>query len=739
MAHSSCPNCWRTLKESEARFCQHCGLDLSEWSYPAVPFRPPANRIALKKTPITIGRDGRNDVQLDHPAVSGQHARLEWRAQEGAWYVVDEESARGTFVNYQRVPQGLDGRPIDPTRDTIWIAPYSFELVSGERDHQPGFEPAHLRVDAQGLVCTVKHETTGKPFAILDLTGTPLSFRPGEFIALVGGSGVGKSTLVKALLGLAPAQQGTVYIGKRPFIRDGQAQRFEAMHTVVGYVPQEDVVHLDLTASEAMAYTARLRLSPDLSPDERARYVRETLETIDLWPHRDKLIRKLSGGQRKRVNIALELLARPRLLFLDEPTSGLDPGLDLAIMELLRDWATDPADPRTIVLITHATENVTKCKYVAFLASGGQVVYFGPPDEALEYFDRQQFAEIYQYIGVFKSPDLATGQAEGDSGGDVRQLSWRFRNSPQHFRYVEARALDESEAIPDADVSVADDDQRSLGLRPAERSRLWRQFKVVAARYWKLIRRDRMNFVTLLLQGFLVAGLLWAVARPDTFQPKGAEDAETMLFIMACAAAWLGILNATKEIVKEQDIYSRERRYGLGAAPYVLSKLTVLSLVGAIQMGALLLLVGYRFTLPEHGALGAWSPAGLEWFITLELTLIAGLSLGLFLSALTKTMDAATAIMFVLLLIQVMFAGLFFPDAPWADVFSVFAFSRWALEAAGTTANLNRLLGRSIGSSYRAVDAYTFSALHLVIRWAILSAYAFVFTLAASLRQASKR
>jgi ABC-type multidrug transport system ATPase subunit len=739
MARASCPNCWRKLKEAEARFCQYCGVDLEAWTYPSVPSRPVTNRIVLSKTPITIGRGRGNDIQLDHPAVSSQHAQLEWRAQEGVWYVVDKTSARGTFVNYQRVPQDTDGRPIDPTRDTIWIAPYSFQLTSGEQNQQPQFEPAHLRVDAHGLVRTVKHENTGESIAILNLRHTPLSFRPGEFIALVGGSGVGKSTLVKALLGLAPAQDGTVYIGKQPFIRDGHAQRFEAMHTVVGYVPQEDIVHLDLTAWEAMNYTARLRLSPDLSPEERTRYVQETLETVDLWPHRDKIIRKLSGGQRKRVNIALELLARPRLLFLDEPTSGLDPGLDLSVMELLQEWATDPRDPRTIVLITHATENVTSCKYVAFMASGGQVVYFGPPIEALEYFGRQRFAEIYQYIGAFDSPELAAQSSEGRPVKDVRQLTSRFQDSPQHFRYVKARALEKSEAVDASDARTTDGRQPPLGLRSADRSRLWRQFKVAAGRYWKLIRRDRMNFVTLLLQGFLVAGLLWAVAQPDTFQPKGAEDAETVLFIMACAAAWLGILNATKEIVKEQDIYGRERRYGLGAVPYVLSKMTVLSFVGVIQMGTLLLLVGYRFTLPEHGALGAWSPAGLEWFITLQLTLMAGLSSGLFLSAAAKTMDAANAIMFVLLLVQVMFAGLFFPDARWADIFSVFTFSRWSLEAAGTTANLNRLLSQAVGRSYRTVDAYTFSALHLVVRWAILSVFSLVLTLAASLRQAAKR
>ena len=248
-----------------------------------------------------------------------------------------------------------------------------------------------------------------------------------------------------------------------------------------------------------------------------------------------------------------------------------------------------------------------------------------------------------------------------------------------------------------------------------------------------------MSFLTLLLQGFLIAGLLWAVARPDTFLPRGAENAQTVLFIMACAAVWLGILNATKEIVKEQEIYLRERRYGLDASAYVLSKLAVLAAIGALQMGTMLLIVSFRITLPEHGVFGTLSPAWLEWFVTLQLTLVAGLSAGLFLSANASSADAATAIMFVLLLIQVMFAGLFFPDARWADIFSVLTFSRWGLEAAGITADLNGLLRSVVGSSYQVDKAYTYSALHLMARWAILGGYIAVLTTGTCIRQGAKR
>lgn len=735
----TCPNCWHPVALDGARYCPTCGVDIEAWDPMTTSESQVENAVALDAVVITIGRAADNRLQLAHPAVSDHHARLEWRADEEHWYVVDENSARGTFINYQQVPHGLQGMPVNPYTDTLWIAPYAFRLVGGERPQQQTFAPARLRLDAVNLVRTVKHERTGKMVPILNLEPTPLSFRPGEFVALVGGSGAGKSTLMKALLGLAPAQTGAVYVGRRPLIEDGDVHRFTAMHTVVGYVPQDDIVHHELTPLEALDYVARFRLAPDLSRQERLEYIQESLTTIDLWPHRDKLIRKLSGGQRKRVNIALELLAHPRLLFLDEPTSGLDPGLDLSIMELLRAWATDPADPRTIILVTHATENVTRCKYVAFMADGGHVVYFGPPEAALQYFGADHFAEIYRQVGVYQSPELVADMAQDGqpTGPDVQKLVAKFQNSRDYFRYVESRQL--SAANTAEPEPVRENEPPRFLPDAATRVRFWRQLGILTGRYWKLIRRDRMNFTMLMLQGLLVAGLLWAVARPDTFQPRGADSAQTVLFIMACAAVWLGILNATKEIVKEQDIYERERRYGLGAAAYVLSKMIVLAAIGALQMGTLLFLLGYQITLPGRGALATWSPAWLEWFITLELVLASGLAVGLFVSAAARSIDAATAVMFGLLLMQVMFAGLFFPDAAWADILSVFTFSRWGLEGTGTTADLNGLLRQAIGSVYEPDDAYTFSALNLLGRWAILAGYTSLFTVGTIWLQSRKR
>ena len=724
----NCPNCWRPITDEEIRYCPECGVSIHDWGEGAVSaslataILRTGNTLVLSHSPLTIGRDERNDICLSHPAVSEFHASLSWDADQRTWVLVDNGSARGSFVNYRPVPADT-GVPVQPGQDVLWIAPYAFRLaISGESGR---FEPAQLRLDAHGLRRTVKHPSGKGDLTILNLKQTALSFRPGEFIALVGGSGAGKSTLMKALLGLEPAQQGAVYLGATPFIEEGEVQRFAAMQTVIGYVPQEDVVHRELTVEEALAYTTRLRLSPDLSATEHAQVIDKTLALMELEPHRRKLIRQLSGGQRKRVNIALELLAQPRLLFLDEPTSGLDPGLDLAVMELLRDWAIQADDPRTIILVTHATENVTKCKYVCFMAPGGEIAYFGPPEQALVYFGVTRFAEIYRQINLWH---------EAAEAGEEPSLSERFQASRAYFQYISARQLEisaETDFRPDAVQGKR---------RPTKQRwvRFRRQLGMLTRRYGKLIRRDRSSFLLLLFQGLLVAGLLLGVSEPDTFQTKGAENAQTVLFILACACAWLGILNGTKEIVKEQDIYARERRYGLDAAAYVLAKLIVLMGIGLFQIVTLLLLLSYRVPFPASGALGSGSPLWFEWLITLWLTLSAGLALGLFLSAHSRTVDAATAVMFVLLLLQVMFAGIFFEDAAWAGYLSTLTFSRWGLSGLGVSADLNGLLSSALGGSYIADPDYLYSPWRLLLYWSVLAGFVAVLSSLAVHKQAQK-
>jgi len=753
-----CPDCGSPIAETQ-KFCARCGADLRSAERPAGRDAQSAGEgmgeapAALTTAPqldnvlapapgqevILIGRDpalrDTAHCYLDHPAISSQHARIERR--EDQWFVVDLYSSKGTFVNYQRVPPGPAGQPVTE-EDTIWVAPYAFHLrITGTRSE---LQSAHMRLDAHDLRRQVK--VGRESVTILDMRQTPLSFSPGEFVALVGGSGSGKTTLMKALNGMAPAQEGQVAIDGRAIIEGRNAHAFAALFSIMGYVPQDDVMHRDLTVTELLRYVARLRLA-DLSGAEIATAVDEALAAVDLSPHAGKLIRQLSGGQRKRVNIAMELLARPRLLFLDEPTSGLDPGLDLEIMTLLRNWARGASeasadgrnDPKTIVLVTHATENIEQCDYIAFMEPGGRLAYFGPPREAKRFFvperepDDVTYSEIYRRVA--SPPPAVQGR-----NGDLQQATWSgaYRESPTFERYIVARqpAAIDGYARPVAVVEQAAPVIK-IPTRPEMQVGL-QQFRILVGRYARLIARDKLNAAFLLLQAPLVALLLAAVSSPQALRPAGALDAEKVLFILACAAVWLGVINSTKVIVAEQDIYQRERLYGLGPVPYVLSKITVLGGIGLLQMALLVFFVNLAIFLPDRGLVG---PVQLEYFVTLVLSTVAGMALGLLTSALARTLDLANTLMFLLLIVQVIFSGLLFDPVGLAQIPASLTISRWALQALGTSTDLNRLL-TGVMPGYDWNPAYRADMVHLLGCWLILALYAAVCIGLACWRQAKK-
>lgn len=728
MSDLVCPKCGRGLPH-QMSFCAFCGAGLRDQPLASAAQTAGPNPLvpAPGQREILIGRDpalqGTQHCWLDHPAVSMHHARVEER--DGQWFVVDLESHKGTFVNYERVPPSPEGQLLEPN-DTLWVAPYAFRLRLGYQ--RQGLEPAHMRLDAQGLVRTVDRGRT----TILDLEADSLAFQPGEFVALVGGSGAGKTTLMKALNGLQPAQKGRVLIDGKPIIDAGDARQFAALHAIMGYVPQDDVMHRDLTAWEVLWYVARLRLA-DLTPPETRACIEQALGAVDMQDHSGKRVTKLSGGQRKRINIAMELLARPRLLFLDEPTSGLDPGLDLEMMSLMRRWARGDGDgasrdPKTIVLVTHATQNIEQCDYLAFMAPGGKLAFFGPPCEAKTFFFPGRPLEEVTYSHIYLE---LSRPADGDQTSDA----WvnRFKTSACYGQYVCARTPQAAlgtgeELLPAARTSRP-------YLSRAEVRQQAGQFSTLAGRTVRLLFRDRLNAAFLLLQAPIAATLLAAVSSRLALQPVGAVDAKKVLFIMACAAVWLGIINATKEIVKEQPIYQRERLYGLGAAPYVLSRHSILAMLGIVQVVLLVLFVAWQIELPAQGT---FLPAIVEMVVTLALSMAAGLALGLLVSSLATTQDLATTLMFLMLILQVIFSGLLFEPEGIASTISVLTLSRWALEGLGTTVNLNQLLVGAV-PGYAWDPAYQFSAFHLIQTWGILVVYTLACLTLACWRQATKR
>lgn len=697
---------------------------------------------------LRLGRTEDNDRVLPHPAVSKHHARLDLHP-DGSWWVTDLDSTHGTYVNNQLV--GPEGTAIRIEQDTLWIAPYALRISVAETPRVP--RPAHLRLDLVNLERRVGSNV------LLDLSGTPLSFKPGEFIAVVGGSGAGKSTLLKALLGMDTIQghgrKGDVFFNNQLLISGPEPYAFAPLNSIVGYVPQQDdSLHFQLTAREALDYTARLRFASDLPAVERKERVQSALAAVKMARQdlQDKPVARLSGGQRKRINVAMELVAEPRLVFLDEPTSGLDPGLDLEMMALLRDWTigkqfdesnnkiggnavNEQQDSKTIVLITHATENVRLCDYIVFMGRvkddqgerGGKVLYFGPPGEpAHRFFEKDSFSQIYRTVD---DPQAAARyHKQFVTNPQWNGLLWQRARTPEDIR--ECQTLQ-------ANQPAEKNSHRKVDLQK------WRmQFGILSGRYFTLLRRDRGAFLFQLFQGILVALLLWGVSDADAFTAVGVRAAPTTLFILSIAAVWLGILNASKEIVKERRVFGRERRYGLQALPYVISKFAVLGGLGVWQMVSLLLITVFRFN-PETvtGALGRGLPVAiatilpveLEWFITLELLLMAGLALGFLISAFARSLDQATLLMFPAMLIQVLLSGLLFDVGPIAWL----AFTYWGLRALGTSLNLPELFAASGKATDPVLDKLNFSSggLGLLGFWLVLLLFSIVMLILTCWRQ----
>lgn len=663
---------------------------------------PEIRPIPLGPPVISIGRLPSNMVVLNHPQVSGQHAQLD--QVQGGYRIVDLGSTNHVYVNTQRVTNQV----LKPG-DEVRIGPFKLTYTGTQLTQHD--ESNSIRIDALHL------KKLGNKQAVL-INDISIAIPPRKFVALVGGSGTGKSTLMDALNGLRPAQQGAVLYNGQDYYR-----QLAAFSTQLGYVPQDDIIHRDLTVEHALYYAAKLRLPEDFTEAQVKQRINEVLADVEMTPRRDLLVSKLSGGQRKRISIALELLANPSLFFLDEPTSGLDPGLDRKMMFLLRKLADKG---HTIVLVTHATNNINACDYVCFLAQGGRLAYYGPPNEAKTFFGKTDFAEIYSALEPTDEHKDIPAQAEE-----------KFKASPEFQKYV-VGPLNQG---PAGRVNV---NQQTVEVRPPKRGDPWKQFAILSRRYLELLKNDRGNLLILLLQAPVIALILYFLAASNVFQttsvvtcppnpqfpipvtgqnqfdcqnvvnvlntqpgqdtvkdqalqqsiePGSGQNAQKILFIMAFAAVMFGVVNGTGAIVKENAIYRRERIVNLGIAPYMFSKIAVLGVLCLLQSAFLVLVVNLKAPFPHSTFL----PPILEIYITMALTSIAGLMIGLTISALAPNNDRATSFIPLILLPQVIFSGVIFAlDNPFLQFLGSFFAARWAMAGLGSTIGLH---GDKLGSA----------------------------------------
>jgi ABC-type multidrug transport system ATPase subunit len=335
---------------------------------------------------LVIGRDPDADVRLEHPSISRHHAALV-RWPDGGLFVEDLGSTNGVRVDGRRLPPG--DPVLVPERVKVGIGPYLFH-VDGETIHALD-STRSLRLEARGLEKVVRAagagaDPDGRKRLLRDVN---LAIEPGEFVALLGPSGCGKSTLMDCLNGRRPATGGRLTANGEDFYA-----HFEGFRQLLGYVPQKDIVHGQLTVHRALSYTAQLRLPADTSSSELKSRVEQVIRLMELTVHRDTPIERLSGGQIKRVSLGAELIARPCLLYIDEATSGLDAGTETRMMRLFRRLSDEG---RSVLCITHNVDNVDLCDQMAVLAAG-RLVYFGPPGEGKRWFGVDRISDIYDKL-----------------------------------------------------------------------------------------------------------------------------------------------------------------------------------------------------------------------------------------------------------------------------------------------------------------------------------------------------
>jgi len=446
------------------------------------------------------------------------------------------------------------------------------------------------------------------------------------------------------------------------------SEDLDLLRPLLGYVPQDDIVHGELTVERTLYYAARLRLPADTRVEEIAQRTEDVLAAVGLTEHRRTEVRRLSGGQRKRVSVAVELLAKPKAFFLDEPTSGLDPALEGRMMALFRDLAERGA---TVIVSTHVTQNLRACDKIAWMARGGRLVFYGSPAEALRHFGVSQFGEVYDLL-------------EADDG--VARWHDAFSASPAHSSNVAQRL---ASAVPPVDRDMLAEAETPGSTRAATAQT--RQFFWLTVRYLEVMMRDGRNLALLLLQAPAIAGGLLLLYDRRVFSLAASDGGDAhrammSLHMLTVSAIWLGASNAAREITKEQAIYKRERLVNLGVLPYVGSKVAVLSALCLLQTTTMLGV--FALGVPLGG--GGWHvfPTLLA---AVYVTALAGLSMGLVVSAIAGNSDQAMAIVPMLLIPQLMFAGAQVPirhmlaPARWA---SEIAISRWSLELTGSITGL---------------------------------------------------
>ncbi len=590
---------------------------------------------------VTVGRSEAATIRLADLLVSRMHARIDILSDTAA-EVTDLASANGTFVNANAASPTLrvkDGDTIDVGNTTLMFRGGQVTVVEAAIDS--AFSVDRLSVPGR-------------------LDAVTFSLPTKTFLAVLGTSGAGKSTLLKAITGMNPATSGSVLFGGRDLYGN-----FRVLRHQIGYVPQEDILHDQLTVDATLDYGARLRF-PDATAQERSTRIAEVLNDLGLTEHSAKRVNKLSGGQRKRLSVGLELLHQPSLLILDEPTSGLDPGNERKLMQVLDRLAEGG---RTVIVVTHSTESLDLCDQVLFLAKGGVTVYFGPPKQLARHFGTVDFPDAFAMAEDLKDP------------------------APLHQKFVDSPLG--ASIRPRSDEPTTTTSGVLAEVPKPRRGQFARHLGIFTGRYLRLLVADRRALITLIAQAPIIAGLIYLAAGSGALRtdPGGKPTAAgNVLMALVLGVIYASASNAAREIVKERTILRREQNFGVSIGAYLSSKVLVLGVIAILQSIIFVLIGTARQNGPAHGV---WFANGrAELMLVVALCGLSAMAVGLFISALVATPDKASTILPMVLLAQFVLAGLVFPvKQAVVEQISWLTSARWGFGAAASTADFLSLRG----------------------------------------------
>lgn len=492
------------------------------------------------------------------------------------------------------------------------------------------------------------------------LHNVSFAVRPGEIVAIAGGSGAGKTTLLEAMVGIRPATSGWVLIDGRELDQSDRGAGF-------GYVPQDDIIHLELPLRRTLEHAAALRMPTDSTSEDIEAAVARTLEQLDLQERADVPVKSLSGGQRKRASIASELLTDPRLFLLDEPTSGLDPATGASVMNQLRDLSNCGT---TIVLTTHAPADLARCDRIVFLARDGHLAFVGTPTEAREYFDVDDLTDVYELLASVAEPAELTS------------------------RFIEKRGSIADETSPISSWPRVAPKTRTS--RPVGAVRQWR---ALTRRNVDLVWRNKLTLAILLGSPAMVVAMTAVLFKSGTFSVDQISPMPAIqtLFWVAFASFFFGVTYGLLQVVGEFAIFRRERFSGLSVGAYVASKVTVLTPLLVIVNITMLAILRSLGRLPSTSVQN-WA----QILVGLVLVSLVALSMGLLASSAVQNPAQATLALPMLCFPQVLFAGAVVPIAEMAGAGRFMSFglaNRWGFESVGRTLGIGTVIGDDTGSA----------------------------------------